>query len=78
MDDVIEEKVAGENRMPSMRKVLVVIPHFYGAGNGFYGSTGSDVSRRVSRVSRMRPMNWPIAMAANHPLKKLDRLAWNV
>jgi hypothetical protein len=53
MDDVIVEKVAEENRMPFMRKVLVVIPHFYGAGNGFYGSTGSDVSRRVSALDRV-------------------------
>lgn len=36
-----------------MRKVLIVIPHFYGSGNGFYGSTGSDVSRRVKALDRV-------------------------
>ena len=36
-----------------MRKVLFVIPHFYGAGNGFYGSTGSDSSARVAALERV-------------------------
>jgi len=36
-----------------MRRVLFVIPHFYGSGNGFYGSTGSDSSRRVVALERV-------------------------
>jgi len=36
-----------------MRKVLFVIPHFYGAGNGFYGSTGSDSPARVAALERV-------------------------
>jgi len=36
-----------------MRRVLFVIPHFYGAGNGFYGSTGSDPTARVSALERV-------------------------
>ena len=47
------EDVTAENRSFPMRKVLVVIPHFYGAGNGFYGSTSSDVSRRVRALDRV-------------------------
>ena len=40
-----------ENRVPAMRKVLIVIPHYYGAGNGFYGSTSSDVSKCGIRLN---------------------------
>ena len=36
-----------------MRKVLFVIPHYYGAGNGFYGSTGSDADARVAALERV-------------------------
>jgi hypothetical protein len=36
-----------------MRRVLFVIPHFYGAGNGFYGSTGSDSAARVTALERV-------------------------
>ena len=36
-----------------MRRVLFVIPHFYGAGNGFYGSTGSDSAARVAALERV-------------------------
>lgn len=36
-----------------MRKVLVVIPHFYGSGNGAYGSTGSDAMPRVQALDRV-------------------------
>jgi hypothetical protein len=35
-----------------MRKAIFVIPHFYSAGNGFYGSTGSASSHRVSALER--------------------------
>jgi hypothetical protein len=36
-----------------MRRVLFVIPHFYGAVNGFYGSTGSDSAARVAALERV-------------------------
>jgi hypothetical protein len=36
-----------------MRKVLVVIPHYCGKGNGFYGSTSGDASGRVSILERV-------------------------
>ena len=36
-----------------MRRILFVIPHFYGAGNGFYGSTGSDSAARVTALERV-------------------------
>jgi len=36
-----------------MRRVLVVIPHFYALGNGFYGSTGSDPSRRMRALEKV-------------------------
>jgi hypothetical protein len=36
-----------------MRRVLFVIPHFYASGNGFYGSTGSDVEVRVRCLERV-------------------------
>jgi hypothetical protein len=36
-----------------MRRVLVVIPHYYAAGTGFYGSTGSDASTRVAALERV-------------------------
>ncbi len=36
-----------------MRKVLFVIPHYYAAGNGFYGSTGSDPLLRVAALERV-------------------------
>ena len=36
-----------------MRRVLFVIPHFYGAGNGFYGSTGSDSLARIRALERV-------------------------
>jgi hypothetical protein len=47
------EETTAERRVPAMRKVLIVIPHYYGAGNGFYGSTSSDVSRRVRALERV-------------------------
>ena len=47
------EEITSEKRVPMMRKVLIVIPHYYGAGNGFYGSTGSDISRRVKALDRV-------------------------
>jgi hypothetical protein len=36
-----------------MRRVLFVIPHFYASGNGFYGSTGSEVEVRVRCLERV-------------------------
>jgi hypothetical protein len=36
-----------------MRKVLVVIPHFCGKGNGLYGSTSGDTAGRVSILERV-------------------------
>lgn len=36
-----------------MRRVLVVIPHFFGKGNGFYGSTSGDTAGRVSVMERV-------------------------
>jgi len=36
-----------------MRKVLIVIPHFCGSGNGFYGSTSGDADGRVSILERV-------------------------
>ena len=36
-----------------MRRVLFVIPHYYGAGNGFYGSTGSDATSRITALERV-------------------------
>ena len=47
------EETTAERRVPAMRRVLIVIPHYYGAGNGFYGSTSSDVSRRVRALERV-------------------------
>ena len=47
------EETTAERRVPAMRKVLIVIPHFYGAGNGFYGSTGSDSAARVAALERV-------------------------
>ena len=47
------EEITSEKRVSMMRKVLIVIPHYYGAGNGFYGSTGSDISRRVKALDRV-------------------------
>jgi len=35
-----------------MRKALFVIPHFYGAGNGFYGSTGNAASVRAKALEK--------------------------
>jgi hypothetical protein len=36
-----------------MRKVLIVIPHYCGSGNGFYGSTSGDIPGRVSILERV-------------------------
>jgi hypothetical protein len=36
-----------------MRRVLFVIPHFYAQGNGFYGSTGSDVEVRIRCLEKV-------------------------
>jgi len=36
-----------------MRKILFVIPHFYGAGSGFYGSTGSEAAPRITALERV-------------------------
>jgi hypothetical protein len=36
-----------------MRRVLVVIPHFCGSGNGFYGSTSGDTAGRISILERV-------------------------
>lgn len=36
-----------------MRRILFVIPHYYGVGNGFYGSTGSDVAARITALERV-------------------------
>lgn len=36
-----------------MRRVLVVIPHYYAPGNGFYGSTGSDAVSRLAALERV-------------------------
>jgi len=36
-----------------MRRVLIVIPHYFGNGNGFYGSTGGDAERRISILERV-------------------------
>jgi len=36
-----------------MRKVLFVIPHFCGKGNGFYGSTSGDAAGRISILERV-------------------------
>jgi hypothetical protein len=36
-----------------MRRILFVIPHFYGVGNGFYGSTGSDSVARIAALERV-------------------------
>jgi len=36
-----------------MRRVLFVIPHFYAPGNGFYGSTGSDVEVRIRCLEKV-------------------------
>jgi hypothetical protein len=36
-----------------MRKVLFVIPHFHAAGNGFYGSTGSNTGARIRALERV-------------------------
>lgn len=36
-----------------MRRVLFVIPHFYGEGTGFYGSTGPDPTFRIRALERV-------------------------
>jgi hypothetical protein len=36
-----------------MRKVLVVIPHYCGKGNGLYGSTGGDTKARSAILERV-------------------------
>jgi hypothetical protein len=36
-----------------MRKVLVVIPHYFATGNGFYGSTGGDGNIRVHVLEKV-------------------------
>jgi hypothetical protein len=36
-----------------MRKILVVIPHYCGKGNGFYGSTSGNNAVRVSILERV-------------------------
>jgi len=36
-----------------MRRVLVVIPHFYASGTGFYGSTGGNASSRIASLERV-------------------------
>jgi hypothetical protein len=36
-----------------MRRILIVIPHYFGNGNGFYGSTGGDAGRRISILERV-------------------------
>jgi hypothetical protein len=36
-----------------MRRVLVVIPHYFTRGSGFYGSTGQDAVPRASALGRV-------------------------
>ena len=36
-----------------MRRILFVIPHYYGPGNGFYGSTVAEASRRILALERV-------------------------
>jgi len=36
-----------------MRRALIVIPHYCGKGNGFYGSTSGDAAGRVSILERV-------------------------